>query len=124
MEKRKDLTPTVERMLEAFMKGDAKTRDTLIQADRDSFLKVCELVADSAKRMGDAYYFLQGLVESGYKVTFEETDDPDMGVGMLVKAPKGYEAGFKSEVPLGCLNAAQESLERAVLTTVGGQEVN
>jgi len=117
-------TPIVEHMLDAFMKGDDRARDILIQADRNTFLTVCELVADSAKRMGEAFYFVQGLVESGYKVTFEETDDPEMSVGMMVKAPHGAEMGYKSTVPLGCILAAKESLEKAVLTSVAGQEVN
>lgn len=111
-------------MLEPFMKGPAKMRDTLYRADRMSFLKVCELVVDSTQRMGDAFYFLEGLVEAGYKVNFAVTDDDEMKIGMTVIRPDGTEFGFKSEVAVGCLVAAKESLERAVLSFAAGKDIN
>lgn len=124
-EKRKDLTPAIEKMIEPFLSGSNETRNNLLCTDRNSFLKVCECVSDSVQRMGNALHFLEGLLEGDYRVTFHTTEDPEMQIGMTIIRPDGREFGFKSEAAVGCLIAAHESLERAIFEyAVKGKEVN
>jgi hypothetical protein len=106
------------------MEGPTQKREVLLSTDRNSFFGTIEIVVKSTRRMGKAFYFLEGLIELGYRIEFHESNDPEMPIGMTLTRSDGEEFGFKSQVAIGCLLTARESLERAVFTHMAGKDVN